>query len=251
MNWFASFPSIRTVSLMLTILVPAAAAAQTPLDARLQETAVTLSDFTGDGSLPIESIEKAYGIAIIPNLLRGGFVLGGRRGKGVLVVRRPDGTWSNPAFITLTGGSIGWQIGVESADVVLVFANQESIKRIEAGKFALGGDASAVAGPAGVRNTAAVMFKSEIYAYVKSRGLFAGASVEGAKLGIEDPANRSFYGDGSAQALGPQTSGTPASVRRLLLGLETATSSRQSGASLPPDAPARTFPLEPANEPAN
>jgi lipid-binding SYLF domain-containing protein len=217
--------------------------AQTQLDSRLQEAAATLSEFTGDGSLAVETLTNAYGVAIIPNLLRGGFMLGGRRGKGVLVVRMSDGTWSNPAFVTLTGGSVGWQIGVESADVVLVFANQESIRRIQNGKFALGGDASAVAGPVGRRNTAAVTFKSEIYAYVKSRGLFAGASIEGAKLGIDDDANAAFYGSGETRALGMQTASTPANARRLLLGLEPHGTPRQTGSPDSENTPAQTFPL--------
>lgn len=216
--------------------------AQTRFDAQLQEAAVTLAEFTSDGTLPLDTVEDAYGIAIIPHLLRGGFILGGRRGKGVLVVRLPDGTWSNPAFITLTGGSIGWQVGVESADVVLVFANQESIRRIGNGKLALGGDASAIAGRAGRRNTAAVTFKSEIYAYVKGRGLFAGASIEGAKLGIDDAANQDYYGSTDARALAPQTSATPANARRLLLGLEQHSGLRSPSAT--EDAPAQTFPLE-------
>jgi SH3 domain-containing YSC84-like protein 1 len=229
-------------ALALAVLGTATLSAQTRFDAQLQEAAVTLAEFTSDGTLPLDTVRDAYGIAIIPRVLRGGFILGGRRGRGVLAVRMPDGTWSNPAFVTLTGGSIGWQIGVESADVVLVFANEESIHRIGNGKLALGGDASAVAGHAGRRNTAAVTFKSEIYAYVKGRGLFAGASVEGAKLGIDDASNEAFYAASDARALSNQTSATPANARRLLLGLEQQGGLRSPSA--PETAPAKTFPLE-------
>lgn len=236
----------RNTAIALVALAAATASAQSGLDARLQDAALTLTEFTGDGTLTAERVASAYGIAIIPKLWRGGFFVGGRRGRGVLVVRTADGSWSNPAFITVTGGSIGWQIGVESADVVLVFANPESIRSIESGKFALGGDASAVAGPVGRRNTAAVTFKSEIYAYVKSKGLFAGASIEGAKLGIDEAANERFYGAGEARALGTQSAVTPADARRFLLGLEPQ-GQRQPGATPAADAPAQTFPLEGAN----
>jgi len=231
-------------TLAVAALVATSAVAQTELDTRLQKAAATLAEFTGDGSLPVDSLAKAYGVAIIPGLLRGGFMLGGRRGKGVLVVRMPDGTWSNPSFIKVTGGSIGWQIGVEAADTVLVFANQESIRRIGSGKFALGGDASAVAGPAGRHNTAAVTFKSEIYAHVKSHGLFAGASVEGAKLGIDHEANSAYYGSGAARALAAQVAQTPANARRLLLTLEPHDSPRQGSPIEAANAPARTFAIE-------
>jgi hypothetical protein len=116
------------------------------------ETAV-LAAFTADDeqAIPAELLARAQGIAVIPHLIRGGFILGGRRGRGVLSVRTANGQWSNPALITLTGGSIGWQFGAESADVVLVFGNDRSNRHISHGKFTLGGDATAVAGPLGRR----------------------------------------------------------------------------------------------------
>ena len=98
-------------------------------EAKLVDAAALLQTFTSDDgdSIPIDLLQRAHGIAVIPDVFRGGFILGGRRGRGVLVVRSDNGEWSNPAFITLTGGSIGWQIGAESADIVLIFANDRSI----------------------------------------------------------------------------------------------------------------------------
>jgi lipid-binding SYLF domain-containing protein len=198
---------------------------------KLADAAEVLHTFTVDeeSGIPTQLLERARGIAVIPNLIRGGFIVGGRRGRGVLTVRAENGAWSNPAFITLTGGSIGWQLGAESADVVLVFANDRSIKNIEGGKFTLGGDATAVAGPLGRRSTKAVTARSEVYIYVRSRGLFAGAAVEGARLDIDQDASAAFY-SGDMRPLEPQGYGTPESARRFLTAL--------SNASLAVGAPA-------------
>ena len=131
------------------------------------DAATVLQQFTAndDEAIPAELLQRARGIAIIPNVLRGGFIFGGRRGRGVLIVRSERGDWSNPSFITLTGGSIGGQIGMESTDLVLVFANDNAVKNMSSGKFTLGGDASAVAGPLGRHVTGAVTFKAEVYVY--------------------------------------------------------------------------------------
>jgi lipid-binding SYLF domain-containing protein len=232
--------------------VPRAAHAQNDLDGKLEEAAATVSQFVGEDGIPQDLIDRAYGIAVIPNVIRGGFIFGGRRGKGALVVRAADGAWSNPAFIQLTGGSIGWQIGAESADLVLVFANEAAVRNIENGKFTLSGDASAVAGPVGRRSAAALTFKAEVYVYVQSKGLFAGAAFEGARLALDDPANRRFYEDGMSRPLGAQNNGTPATARRFLLSLEQFSAAPPLPGAPPPktatppasEAPARTFPLE-------
>jgi lipid-binding SYLF domain-containing protein len=232
--------------------LPPAAVAQNDLDRKLEDAATTVSQFTGEFGIPQDLIDRAYGIAVIPNVIRGGFIFGGRRGKGALVVRTADSAWSNPAFIQLTGGSIGWQIGAESADVVLVFANEAAVRNIETGKFTLSGDASAVAGPVGRRSTAALTFKAEVYAYVQSKGLFAGAAFEGARLALDETANRGFYEGTLVRPLGAQNSSTPASARRFLLSLEQFSLTQPLPGTAPPattipptsDAPARTFPLE-------
>lgn len=146
--------------------------------------------------IPSVLLKNAYGIAVIPGVIKVGFVVGGRYGTGVLMVRSDGGGWSNPVFVSLTGGSVGWQIGAESTDVVLVFKSRRSIDGIMKGKFTLGADAAVAAGPVGRSAEAAtdVKLKSEIYSYSRSRGLFAGLSLEGAALQINDDADEAFYG---------------------------------------------------------
>jgi lipid-binding SYLF domain-containing protein len=146
--------------------------------------------------MPAALLGKAYGVAVIPNVIKAAYGIGGRHGRGVLLVRREDGEWSNPSFISLTGGSLGWQIGVQSADIILVFKSRKSIESISRGKFTLGADASVAAGPVGRHAEAStdIQLKAEIYSYSKSRGLFAGISIEGAALRIDHNANEDFYG---------------------------------------------------------
>lgn len=216
-----------TLSLASTLVPGTAAhgARAANYEKRISDAAAALASFTTDDEkgIPAELLARARGVAVIPNLIRGGFILGGRRGRGVLVVRSPSGAWSNPAMITLTGGSIGWQIGAESADLVLVFANDRSVHHIGHGKFTLGGDASAVAGPLGRHTTAALTGKAEVYAYFRSQGLYAGAAFEGARLDVDYDASAEFYAaDPRAEPLGEQNGATPAVARRFLLVLEKA-----------------------------
>lgn len=197
---------------------------QSTEEARLAAAGAVLNVFTSDPetAIPPLLLDEAKGLAIIPSVVRAGFIFGARRGKGIFLVRGPDGEWSNPSFITLTGGSFGAQIGAESADVVLVFGTERSIRDIGEGKFTVGGDASAVAGPVGANSTAIrdMTFTAKLYTYVRSRGLFAGATIEGAKIGIDDDANRNLYPmGGDAQPLGPISFATSASARRLLATL--------------------------------
>lgn len=145
--------------------------------------------------IPPILLRNAYGIAIMPGLLKAGFLVGARYGTGILVIHRPDGSWSNPVFVTLTGGSFGLQIGAQSTDVILVFKTMRSVDAITQGKFTLGADASVAAGPIGRHAEAAtdVMLGAEIYSYARSRGLFAGVALEGAVLQIDYYANSVFY----------------------------------------------------------
>lgn len=146
--------------------------------------------------IPTWLLEDAHAIAVIPAVLKVGFILGGRRGEGLLVVRTPEREWSNPVFITLTGGSVGFQAGVQSTDVILVFKNRRSVDSIVNGTITLGADAAIAAGPVGRRGEAATdgQLKAEIYSYSRSKGLFAGVSLEGAALQIDHDANGDFYG---------------------------------------------------------
>jgi lipid-binding SYLF domain-containing protein len=158
----------------------------------------TLDEF---GGLQIESIPPAMlhaaeGVAIFPNMIKGGFILGVNYGKGVLLVRRPDRTWSPPVMVTMGGGSLGFQAGLQAADIVLVFATPRSLQGMLSGqKVTLGADASVALGPIGRQANAATDARlgAEIYSYARSRGLFLGVSVNGASLSIDNRANAMLY----------------------------------------------------------
>jgi lipid-binding SYLF domain-containing protein len=147
-------------------------------------------------AIPTKMFSDAHAIAVFPDVVKAGLVLGGRRGKGLISVRSADGTWSNPSFVTITGGSVGFQAGVQSSDVILVFRSPRGVDNIVNGKFTLGADASVAAGPVG-RTAAASTdgeLKAEIYSYSRARGLFAGVALDGARLSIDHRANQRVYG---------------------------------------------------------
>ena len=146
--------------------------------------------------MPKWLLGKAEGLAIIPGVIKAAYGIGGEYGKGILMLRGEDGRWSDPCFIRIAGGSVGWQIGVQRADIVLVFKSRQSVENITQGKFTLGADASVTAGPMGRSAEAStdLELKAEIYSYSKSKGLFAGISIRGASLTIDGEANRAFYG---------------------------------------------------------
>ncbi|HEY5971470.1 MAG TPA: lipid-binding SYLF domain-containing protein, partial [Pseudoxanthomonas sp.] len=127
---------------------------------------------------------------------KAGFIFGGRRGLGLMSVKTPDGTWSNPVFVKLAGASFGLQAGVQSADVVLVFRNDRSLDNIVNGKVTLGADAGVAAGPVGRNASASTdgQLKAEIWSWSRARGLFAGVALDGAVLQIDDDANTAVYG---------------------------------------------------------
>jgi lipid-binding SYLF domain-containing protein len=182
--------------LCLGLMLPAAAFASSE-DELAKEAAEVVEELAGipESGIPARLLEDAYAIAVIPDVIKVGFLLGGRHGRGLLVVRTPEREWSNPAFITLTGGSFGFQAGVQSTDVILVFKRRDSIDNIVNGKVTLGADAAIAAGPVGRRGEAATdsELKAEIYSYSRSKGLFAGVSLEGAALQIDGSANAKFY----------------------------------------------------------
>ncbi len=150
-------------------------------------------------AIPDKLLDEGRAIIVIPDTIKAGLVLGGRRGHGLMSVKMADGSWSNPVFVKLTGGSIGFQAGVQSSDVVLVFRNDRSLDNIVNGKFTLGADAGVAAGPVG-RNAAAAtdgQLKAEIWSWSRARGLFAGVALDGAALQIDDAANLDAYGTGT------------------------------------------------------
>lgn len=197
-------PSLLAICL-LVVAAAGPAAAQTELSSGVAELqTVQLAKQTLDefGGLKIESIPAsvfnvAEGIAIFPNMIKGGFILGVNYGKGVLVVRRPDRTWSPPVMCTMGGGSLGFQAGVQAADIVLVFATPRSLQGILNGqKVTLGADASVALGPIGRAADAGTDARlgAEIYSYARARGLFLGVSVNGASLSVDNNANSMLYG---------------------------------------------------------
>jgi len=152
-----------------------------------------------DKRLPANLISEAQAIAVVPDVIKAGLVIAGRHGAGLISVKGADGVWSNPSYISMSGGSIGFQIGVESTDVILVFRTQRGVDSIVHGKFTLGADASVAAGPVGRDAHAATdaQLKAEIYSYSRSRGLFAGVALDGSVLAIDNTANEAVYGEGA------------------------------------------------------
>lgn len=146
-------------------------------------------------AIPPSLLSRAHAVVVVPNLLKAGFIVGGRYGTGVMSVRDKDGVWHYPVIVTLTGGSIGWQIGAQSTDIILVFKNLKSVDALSKGQFTLGGNASVAAGPVGRHAEASTDAKleSEIYSYSRSRGLFAGIALEGAALQIDHDSTWSIY----------------------------------------------------------
>jgi lipid-binding SYLF domain-containing protein len=186
----------------LALLLPAMAAHAddvTPPQ-RVQNAVRVLNEIeqAPDKAIPQDLLRNARAIAVIPDMIKAGFIFGGRRGEGLISVKSPDGTWSNPSFITMTGGSVGFQAGVSSTDVILVFRTQRGVDSIVNGKFTLGADASAAAGPVGRTASASTdaQMKAEIYSYSRSRGLFAGVALDGSALRIDYDANAAIYGAG-------------------------------------------------------
>jgi len=151
-----------------------------------------------DKAIPRDLLQSAQAIAVIPDVIKAGFVVGGRHGEGLISVKTRDGTWSNPSYISITGGSVGFQAGVSSTDVILVFRTQRGVDSIVHGKFTLGADASAAAGPVGRTAQASTdaQLKAEIYSYSRARGLFAGVALDGSALTIDEDANEAVYGSG-------------------------------------------------------
>lgn len=151
--------------------------------------------------IPRALLSQAEGIVVVPNVVKIGFIGGARRGHGVVMVRDAEGEWSLPQFITLTGGSVGFQAGIQGSDVVLVFTSRKGIDGLMRGKFTIGVDASASAGPVG-RDAAVgtdATLLSEIYSYSRSRGLFLGVALDGTALEVDHESHAVYYGSPSNQ----------------------------------------------------
>ncbi|MCI0422986.1 MAG: lipid-binding SYLF domain-containing protein [Acidobacteria bacterium] len=152
---------------------------------------------TPETGIPKELMERADAIAVIPNVVKAALGLGGRHGKGIVARRLPNRSWGAPAFIEVSGGSFGLQIGVSVTDVILVFTNDDGLKGLFEDKVELGGSAGVAAGPVGRSAEAGtnLTFDSPIYSYSRSKGLFAGLALKGTVMTIDDSANRKVYGE--------------------------------------------------------
>ncbi len=165
---------------------------------RVRDATVVVKEFAGmSEGAPRNLVERSAAVIVIPGLKKAGFIVGGKHGSGVLCAKNAEGAWCQPVFVKMTGGSIGWQIGVSSTDLVLFFMREKNVARILDGEFTVGGDASVAAGPVGRTGSAgtSIDLDAEIYSYSRSRGAFAGISIEGAKLYVDNDAMRAVYGE--------------------------------------------------------
>ncbi len=191
---------------------------------RIDEAVRVLKEMSkeADKGVPGSLLRDCYGIAIFPDVIKAAFVIGGRLGKGIMIVRSGSG-WSAPCFIRIRGGSAGWQIGVQSADLVLVFKTKRSVENFAKGKFTLGADVGVAVGPQGRQLEASTdaALKAEILSYSKSRGLFIGLSVQGASLHVDGKANTDFYGREitSGEIFAGKAAGDKAAIGRLRDGI--------------------------------
>jgi lipid-binding SYLF domain-containing protein len=218
------FPALLALFLALPSASSIAASEET---VRVESATDVLSKIMEipESAIPPALLADAQGIAIVPGVIKVGLVVGGQYGRGVLVVREKGGAWSNPVFITLMSGSIGWQIGAESTDFVIVFKTPRSIEGIMKGQYTLGAEAAAAAGPVGrsVKASTDIELKAEIYSYSRSRGLFAGVSLEGSSMQVDDKSNAAFYEKGEIRPSGilsGKEARTPASAENLKKTLE-------------------------------
>jgi lipid-binding SYLF domain-containing protein len=178
--------------------VPPATRAQSEEAARIEAATLVLSEASNmpDHEIPRSVLQKAEAVAVFPAVKKGGFVVGGQWGRGVLSARsRKTDTWSSPAFLTITGGSFGLQIGGQESDLVLVIMDRQGLDRLIRNQFKLGVDASAAAGPVGRDAQAAtdIQLRAKILSYSRARGLFAGVALDAGTIRQDRDANERFY----------------------------------------------------------
>jgi lipid-binding SYLF domain-containing protein len=190
---------VAAVAALTLTLLPRLAFSQQVETDRVAESARVLGEILSapDKGVPEAIIEKAQAVVVIPSTVKGALLIGAQRGKGVMSVKSASG-WSAPAFVTLTGGSVGLQIGGQATDIVLVVVNERGIENLAQNTFKIGGDASVAAGPVGREAAASTDYKlqAQILSYSRSRGLFAGVSLAGSTIRADRDANEKIYGVG-------------------------------------------------------
>lgn len=190
---------MRTLTLLCLSVALLTAASKNAAVERLDSAADLMTDMmqTNDKGVPQDLLNKSRCVILVPGAKKAGFILGVKYGRGFAFCRKPSGSgWSAPASMRVEGGSIGFQFGASEQDVLLLVMNDSGMKRLLSNKFTLGGEATAAAGPVGrdvSAQTDAVM-RAEMLSYSRSRGLFAGVSLQGATLRPDDDANRELYG---------------------------------------------------------
>lgn len=189
-----------TKALGLALMASLIAHAATEADKRLQNAANVLTEIMAisDKSIPQDLLDKAECVVVVPNLKKGAFIIGGKFGRGFLSCRKSGAGWSAPAAMKIEGGSIGLQIGGSETDVIMLVMNKGGVDKLLSSKFTLGGDATVAAGPVGRESSAETdgKFRAEILTYSRSRGVFAGISLQGATLRADKDANEELYGAG-------------------------------------------------------
>lgn len=274
--------SIRHFSVALVALLAIAAQgtahAQAREEAKLLVATEVLEELRGqrDQRIPEHLLQRAYGVAVIPSVTKVALFLGGRRGSGVLVVRDGSGRFTNPVFVNLTGGSVGWQFGAQETDIVLVFTTKRGVEGIADGRLTLGAGASVAAGPVGRQAEVAASTNAEVYAYSRSRGLFLGVALDGTAITIDTKGNRAFYDKRDvlpSEIMSGAATSNSENARRFLAALAQSTGESAAAAassstppagtvsstavapaqnSAPPSGEVKTFPMEdptPGQEP--
>ncbi|MCB1735572.1 MAG: lipid-binding SYLF domain-containing protein [Gammaproteobacteria bacterium] len=191
---------------------------------RLVAAASALNEIQADldAAAPFSHLQRARAVAVLPDVVKVGLVLGGQVGEGVISVRGPDDHWGPPAFIKLLSGSVGWQAGVESSDVVLVFRSEEGMRKLIDGKLNLGGDVGIAVGHTGrqIDVTPETGYRAEVESYSRVRGLYAGLSFEGADLSPDLEANASLYGAEFSEVIAGRVVTIPGASRDFMNTLE-------------------------------
>jgi lipid-binding SYLF domain-containing protein len=250
----------RHVALIASILLglsPGSLLADAKTDQRLADARQVFETFVDirEQVIPTWLMERAYGIVVVPRVIKGALIIGGRGGKGVFAVRNPDGSWTDPVFITLAGVNVGFQWGVQSTDVVLVLMSRQSVEGIADGKVTLGADAAVAAGPVG-RSAAATTdatLNAQVLSYSRSEGMFAGVALDGSVLSIDDKANASAYGTAdirASQILEGNVATAPEAALQFKAALARATEAAPGSAAPSPGVPAAPPATAPQSAPA-
>jgi SH3 domain-containing YSC84-like protein 1 len=226
---------LATVFVALFAATPSSRADQTKTDAvdRLDSAAKTLQEIVAapDKRIPDEVLSGAKCIAVVPGMLKGGFVVGAKHGRGVSTCRLPNKSWSTPAFFTISGGSWGAQIGVEDVQLVMMIMNDDGMRQLLQNKFQIGGSASAAAGPVGRHASAGTDWKVEtqMLTYSRSHGLFAGIDLEGSWIERDKDTTRALYGRDytNTELLNGQVT-TPAAARPFIKEVRNAKQSKET-----------------------